>query len=131
MRLLLDTHIWLWSLLEPDRLAEDVTAALISPDNELWISPISIWEFLILVERGRVQVDQEPTTWVEEVMASGAFNEAPLSIEIAVQSRLVDLPHQDPADRFIAATAKVCGLTLVTADGQILTSKTLQLLPNR
>jgi PIN domain nuclease of toxin-antitoxin system len=57
--------------------------------------------------------------------------EAPLTGEVAIRSRSVDLPHEDPADRFIAATAAVYGLTLVTGDGRILDSKSLSLLPNR
>jgi PIN domain nuclease of toxin-antitoxin system len=57
VRLLQDTHIWLWSLLEPDRLARRVAEELEKPDNELWLSPVSVWEFLILVEKGRVSLD--------------------------------------------------------------------------
>ena len=56
MKLLLDTHIWLWGLLDPDRLTPSVRRALQAPENELWLSPISVWEALILVERGRLTV---------------------------------------------------------------------------
>lgn len=52
MKLLLDTHIWLWSLLEPERLGPEVRRAFEGSGNELWLSPISIWETLMLVERG-------------------------------------------------------------------------------
>jgi PIN domain nuclease of toxin-antitoxin system len=48
MKLLLDTHIWIWALLDPARLSADVRAALESPDNEVWLSPISVWEALVL-----------------------------------------------------------------------------------
>jgi PIN domain nuclease of toxin-antitoxin system len=47
MTFLLDTHIWLWSLLEPDKLKQKVTEVLQKPQNELFISPITIWETLI------------------------------------------------------------------------------------
>lgn len=60
MKLLLDTHIWLWSLLAPSNLAPAVSAALESPDSEIWLSPISAWEALLLVERGRILVDGDP-----------------------------------------------------------------------
>ena len=59
MRLLLDTHIWVWSLLDPSRLSRRVRAELESPDNELWLSPISAWELLVLIEKSRVEVDKE------------------------------------------------------------------------
>jgi PIN domain nuclease of toxin-antitoxin system len=131
VKLLLDTHIWLWSLLEPEKLTHRVAAELESPKNELWLSPISIWEFLIQVEKGRVVLDRDPREWIVAVQEVVPYREAPLTGEVASRSRLVDLPHQDPADRFIAATAEVYGLTLVTSDTKILNSKTLSLLPNR
>ncbi len=67
MRLPLDTHILLWSLLEPDRLRRDVAAALDDPANQVWLSPVAIWEVLILAERGRVELNPDPTTWVRHV----------------------------------------------------------------
>ena len=60
MKLLLDTHIWLWSLLEPERLGSQVRLALEKNGNELWLSPISVWEALMLVERGRLVVEADP-----------------------------------------------------------------------
>ncbi len=51
MKLLLDTHIWLWSALDPARLSRRVAAALENPTNELWLSPISLWEVLTLCNR--------------------------------------------------------------------------------
>ena len=131
MRLLLDTHIWIWSLLEPERLAANVAAELESSQNELWLSPISVWELLLLVEKGRVILDEDPALWIAAAFDAVPLVEAPLTREIALESRRIDLPHQDPADRFLAATAKVYNLTFVTGDGQILESETLSLLPNR
>ena len=64
MRLLLDTHIWLWSLLEPSRLGPRTAAALEDPDNELWLSPISVWETLMLAERQRVELRPDPEQWI-------------------------------------------------------------------
>jgi len=131
VRLLLDTHIWIWSLLQPAKLSSRVRAELESPDNELWLSPVSTWELLILIEKGRVSVDRDPVTWVAEVSRTVALREAPLTHEVAVESRVVDLPHQDPADRFLAATARVYDLTLVTADPRLLGSRRVATLANR
>lgn len=130
MRLLLDTHIWLWSLLEPARLAKLVAAELENPDNELWLSPISLWEVLILVEKRRVVLDLDAAVWIRRVLARVPFKEAPLNHEVALKSRSLSLAHQDPADRFLAATALVYDLTLVTADERLLHSKELHVLPN-
>ena len=131
MRLLLDTHIWIWSLLTPERLTERIVSEIESSENEIWLSPISIWELLLLVEKGRVILDEEPVAWIEKALKNMPVLEAPLNKDVAIQSRLVDLPHQDPADRFIAATAIVYDLTLVTSDGQLLDSKRFSALPNQ
>lgn len=131
MKLLLDTHIWLWALLEPERLTAKVRSALESPENELWLSPISIWEAVILAERGRIAINASPVEWVQEMVRAIPRREAPLTHEIAVTSRHLSLPHQDPADRFLAATARVMGLTLVTADERLLQSPEYERLANR
>lgn len=131
MKLLLDTHIWLWSLLDPERLTPKVRDALKSPDNELWLSPISVWEALMLVDRGRLSVTGDATQWVEDMVRALPRREAPLTYQVAVESRRVPLPHQDPADRFLAATAVVYELTLVTADERLLQSPSITILANR
>jgi PIN domain nuclease of toxin-antitoxin system len=131
LKLLLDTHIWIWSLLEPDRLTSAVAKELESPDNELWLSPISIWELLILVEKKRVILNTNVYEWIATALQTVPINEAPVNIEVALSSRRLNLSHEDPADRFIAATAQVYGLTLVTADGHLLDLKEISLLSNR
>ena len=131
MRLLLDTHIWVWSLLDPGKLSPRVRGEMESPDNELWLSPISSWELLMLIEKGRVQVDKDGVQWVTEVARASALREAPITHEVALESRVVDLPHQDPADRFLAATARVYDLTLVTSDERLLGSRRISTLANR
>jgi len=130
VKLLLDTHIFLWSLLEPARLTERVAAELNNPLNELWLSPIVIWEVLMLAERGRVMLEPDPATWVRRTSRAVPFKEAPMNHEVAIQSRAIDLPHQDLADRFLAATALVYDLTLVTADERLLRSRRITALPN-
>ena len=131
MGLLLDTHIWLWSLLDPDRLGDSTRQALGSRENELRLSPISVWEALLLSERGRVALNPDPYRWLRKAMSIAPVAEAPLTIDVALASRSVDVEHQDPADRFIVATAAVHGLTLVTADARLLRCRGIEVLPNR
>ena len=131
MKLLLDTHIWLWSLTAPDRLGRKVRTQLERKGNEVWLSPISVWELLVLAERGRVRLDAEPRAWVAEALERAPLEEAALNHEVAVRSREVPLPHQDPADRFLVATALTYELTLVTADESIIDAKACLVLPNR
>lgn len=119
MKLLLDTHIWLWALLEPERLSPAVRDALVSGEHELWLSPISVWEAHLLAERGRVRIDTTPRAWVERMVQALPRREAPLTHDIAIASRQLALSRADPADRFLVATAQVMGLTLVTADARL------------
>lgn len=130
MRLLLDTHIWLWALLDPTRLRPEVAAAVAEAANELWLSPISVWEALLLAERGRIVVTDEPPTWIRALLQGFPVREAPLTREVAIASRDLDLEHEDPADRFIAASAVVHELTLVTEDDRLRRSGTIPLLGN-
>ena len=129
MKLLLDTHIWLWSLREPTRLGMRTLQELRSPENELWVSPISTWEALMLHEKGRIHLAGNVDDWV--VGATAPFREAPFTHEIAAVSRQLPLPQRDPADRFLAATAKVLGLTLLTADASLLGLGEIATLGNR
>ena len=130
-KLLLDTHILLWSLIEPERLSDKVTRELENPANEIWISPITAWEIIILAEKGRVELSDEPVAWMQNVLDSVPFKQATLNHEVAIQSRLIKLPHQDPADRFIAASAVVYDLILVTSDKNLIkAAKIYSVFPN-
>ena len=131
MRYLLDTHIWIWSLLEPDRLARHVAKELQNPENELFLSPISVWELLMLSRKGRIVLDEDAGAWIAKAFRAAPLHEAPLTHEVALATRHIELPHRDPADKFLAATARVLGLTLITADPQLAALRGLPVLTNR
>ena len=123
MKCLLDTHILLWSLNGSEKLPSKMKIALERESNDLWLSPISIWEILMLCDKGRIKISQKnPVKWVKEILKTLLFKEAPLNHEVAIRSRQLSLPHQDPADRFLVATALVYDLTLFTVDEKILES---------
>lgn len=129
---LLDTHILLWSLLQPERLSPEVATELEAPDNSLWLSPITTWEVIVLAEKGRIELDRAPIDWMKDVLETLSFSEAAMNHEVAIESRKIALPHQDPADRFIAASAIIYGLTLITADAHLLSAAgRFSILPNR
>jgi PIN domain nuclease of toxin-antitoxin system len=120
VRLLLDTHIWLWGHLAPEKLSRKVARALDDPANQLWLSPISIWELLVLAANRKVVLTEAVDSWVRKALETAPMHEAPISHDIALAAGDVTLPHRDPADRFLIATARVLELTLVTADRRIL-----------
>lgn len=128
--LLLDTHIWIWSLEEPSRLTGRLRRRLDRAES-LWLSPVSTWELALLIERGRVGLDRPIRAWVDEAFRRAPLRDATLSREVVLRSRDVGLGHDDPADRFLAATAAVHDLTLVTADSRLLAGTGYQGLANR
>jgi PIN domain nuclease of toxin-antitoxin system len=131
MRLLLDTHIWVWSALDRGRISARLTGILENPDNELWLSPISLWEVLTLCQKQRLTLHPNPQAWITHVLDTVPMREAQITYQIAQETARVQLPHRDPADRFLVATARVFDLTLVTADAQLLKSKQVAVLANR
>jgi PIN domain nuclease of toxin-antitoxin system len=131
MRLLLDTHIWLWSVLEPERLSRRVTKEIQDASNELWLSPISIWELIVLWQKRRLVPHEDIEAWIPEALRSLPLQEAPVTYEVARETGRLRLAHRDPADRFLLATARVFELTLVTADAHLLKVRNVSLLPNR
>jgi PIN domain nuclease of toxin-antitoxin system len=128
LKLLLDTHIWLWLFRDPKRLGPETFQQLHDTKNELWLSSISTWEALTLHHKGRVNLHLELATWVAR--ATAGTKEAVLTHEIMAVARRLPL-HQDPADRMLAATALVLDLTLVTADSRLLGLGNIKTLPNR
>ena len=131
MNLLLDTHIWIWNHVEPWRVGSDVNQALGDPENELWLSPVSIWELVTLLEKRRVILHEDMNSWVEKSKRELLLREAPFSWAVAEELRFTLLGYRDPADRFLVATAKVYELTLVTADERLMRIDGLRVLSNR
>lgn len=131
MRLLLDTHIWVWSALDRERLSKRVVGALENSANELWLSPISLWEVLTLCQKQRLTLNPSPQAWITNTLDAIPMREAQVTYEVAQETGRVLLPHRDPADRFLVATARVYDLTLVTADETLLKASAVSVLANR
>ena len=131
MKFLLDTHIWLWIALEPSRLSQKVAKAVSDPANELFLSPISVWELVMLTQKGRVTLDQDVISWTGHTMQLWQLQEAPLTTEVALETSRLNLVHSDPSDRLIAASAKIFDMTLVTGDEKLVALREIKVLANR
>lgn len=117
MRLLLDTHVWVWRLLEPDRVSEAAEDAIAAPESEVHLSPISTWETLALARKGRLELRPSPAEWVLDALRRTAPTAVPLTHGVAVTAERLDgFASSDPADRFLVSSALEYGLTLITAD---------------
>ena len=130
MKLLLDTHIWLWMTLEPHKIARAVRRGIERQQNEIFLSPISIWEAGQSHRRQRLRIRQEFHLWLEQPLIRMPVQEAPLNFAVATEASRIHLPQPDPGDLFLAATASVFGMTLVTADPQLLQCRWLKTLAN-
>jgi len=115
-------------MLEPARLGSRLQRELQQSANEQWLSPISVWEASVLQRKGRLIIPGNVAAWFERALLG--LHEAPLTHEMALLADSLPL-HSDPADRFLAATAKVLGLTLVTADQRLLGLGDIATLANR
>lgn len=119
MSYLLDTHIWLWVQREPERVTPLMMAALRTPAAK-FVSAVSLWEVALLVEKRRVVLPRPLERLVHEQERAGELRFLGVSVEVALEFERVRLAHPDPADRLLVATARVHGLTLMTADRRLL-----------
>jgi PIN domain nuclease of toxin-antitoxin system len=130
VKVLLDTNVWLWSVLQPRRLNKNVTRTLSNPRNEVWWSPISGLELISLSGRRRFRAIGDPVAWIRLALRQAPLREAPVTTEIALECASFELPHEDPADRILVATARVHGLTFVTGDQKIIAAGVVPVLAN-
>lgn len=116
MRLLLDTHIFLWFISADDRLSKAVRDSLRNPENEVYLSVVSLWETIVKCQIGRLSLPQPPETYLTLQRERHQISSLPL--DEASVSRLPQLPliHRDPFDRMLICQAMEHGLTLLTVD---------------
>ena len=129
-RFLLDTHIWLWAATEPHKLTSEVHRLLNSPETDRFLSPISLWELSVLVQKKRFAIKEDFAVWVQRSISDLNLKETFLSWKVAYEMRYILPNHKDPADRFLAATAVAYDLTLVTADQKMIGVPGLKVLAN-
>lgn len=122
---LLDTHIWWWYLTGSDRLGRGLHRQINDASSDCWLSPISIWELGMLAERKRIRIPGVFRKWVEAALTKFPLGDASLTKEVALASGEVKLSHRDPADHFLAATALVYDLVLMTVDERLIKAKWL------
>jgi PIN domain nuclease of toxin-antitoxin system len=113
VRLLLDTHAFLWWLNDDSNLDEAARASISSPSSTVWVSTASIWEVSIKRALGKLQVDIDRL--IPGILISG-FIELPISAQHAVVAGGLPSHHKDPFDRMLIAQAQIEELTLVTRD---------------
>jgi PIN domain nuclease of toxin-antitoxin system len=130
LRILLDTHVFLWVVNADKNLGRKTKRLLEKTGTEIWLSPIILWECLMLDRAGRIRLEPTPLRWIRDALAEYPFREALLNHEVALETRGISLGHEDPADRFLAATAAVYDLTLLTGDERLIEGSGFAVIPN-
>ncbi len=119
LRLLLDTHCWLWLKEDPARLPSPLRRRIVRDPRKLVLSVASVMEIGIKLANGRLRLSDDPGRLVAELIEDGVV---PLAVTVEHALRMASLPplHRDPFDRLLVAQAQVEGLTLVSADPGVL-----------
>src|SRR5437660_8274641 len=101
---------------DPAKLSRRAIRQIEQAGNELWFSPLSIWELVLLREKRRISLNQSVARWFQETIGRASLHEAAMTADVALESEAAVLPYADPVDRLLVATARVHDLTLLTAD---------------
>ena len=119
MRLLLDTHAFLWFLANDRSLSSSALQAIANPQNDVFVSTVSAWEIAIKASSGKLTLTRPFASIFPHQLAQNNLDLLP--IETAHLAGLFTLPsiHRDPFDRLLVAQAIVEGMTLVTADAHL------------
>jgi PIN domain nuclease of toxin-antitoxin system len=116
VRLLLDTHCWIWMLGDPQRLSEASRQLVRSPEASLFLSAVTAWEIAIKFAAGKLRLPQLPSIFVAQCLGEDQLAALPILHSHALRAGELPLHHRDPFDRLLIAQAQLEGLTLLTAD---------------
>jgi len=131
MKYLLDTHIWIWWNMNPQKLSQKVKELISNAEmyDEILLSAISPWEFSKLLEKKRVGISCDPEDWINTALDMPKLRLVPLSPVLSYRSTMLPQPfHNDPADQIIVATAREENATILTKDERILAYKNVRSL---
>ena len=120
MKLLLDTHVWLWQGIDTKRLGRRTLHALEDAKNELFISIVSIWELAIKDEIGKLELPVELQLFVRTMLNGSGTSMLSLTPNHVFELKSLERLHRDPFDRMMVAQARVENMTLVTVDERLL-----------
>jgi len=118
VKLLLDTHILLWTVGQPEKLSESARTILTEPANSLFFSAASIWEIVIKLGLGRADFKVDPYRLRKMLVVHG-YTELPVTAEHALKVDSLPHIHKDPFDRLLLAQARTEGMLLLTGDASI------------
>ncbi len=116
MKLLLDTHVFIWSVLEPEKLSSQIVMLISSDDNDLFLSTASIWEMQIKIGIGKLHFDNLLSEIVAQQREINELKILPIKLKHIWQLNNLPLHHKDPFDRMIISQAITENLPILTID---------------
>jgi len=116
VRLLLDTHVWLWSLVSPDRLSPSVAGLLGDAENDLYLSAASCWEIAIKYQLGKLPLPEHPEDFIRPRLLRDGIHAMPVSLPHATRVARLPMIHRDPFDRLLVSQSRIEEIALVSAD---------------
>lgn len=119
MKLLLDTHVLLWAVSEPNQLTVAARDGLEDGTNDVYVSVVSAWEIAIKQSLGKLELSKPAEQWLPEVLRRTGFELAEVGLGAALRVRALPWHHRDPFDRLLVAQAAEDGYTVVTRDGAL------------
>lgn len=119
MKVLLDTHVFLWWIVDDPRLSPRARKIIGNEENTLFLSAASAWEIAIKAKLGRLKLPDDPERFIPEQMALNVIESLPVQVSHALHVYTLPEYHSDPFDRLIIAQAQLEGLPILTADPQI------------
>jgi PIN domain nuclease of toxin-antitoxin system len=119
MRILLDTHIFLWFISGDTQLSADVRDAIRDPDNEVYLSAISVWEILVKYQLGKLPLPEHPETYLPKQRDLHQILSLDLDESTVIQLAKLPPLHRDPFDRMLICQALQNGLTIATVDAAV------------
>jgi PIN domain nuclease of toxin-antitoxin system len=128
VKYLLDTHVWIWWNMRPEKLSARVRSLISNTAKyeELLLSAISVWEFCKLLQKKKLTVSIDSENWIRIALEMPKLQLVSLSPSIAYRSTVLPQPfHDDPADQIIVATTLEENATIITSDERLLSYKSL------
>lgn len=116
MKLLLDSQVWLWSLVSPERLSSRVATLLADTGTDLYLSAASCWEIAIKYQLGKLPLPEEPEAFIGPRLLRDGIRDLPVSVQHASRVSRLPLIHRDPFDRLLISQTQIEDLTLVSSD---------------
>ena len=119
MRFLLDTHAFLWFVLNDSRLSQEALKLISDPKNDLLISPASYWEIAIKVSLGKYEIPGSFQSWMEDQISINNFEILPISITHTAKVATLTFHHRDPFDRLLVAQALSEQIPIISVDRKL------------